>query len=318
MGELARLRVTYSGPSELPTTMIAKLPTQNEQLRAMLAPAAVFEREARAYTTLCAQIPRITGKCWSATIDLPNDDFLLLLEDLSGLRMGDQLVGCTVDDAARALDAAAELHATFWDSPKLDEFAWIPAVNSAGMKIGEHVYAASLGPFQQVFGGALDPSLDDLVNRFGPNAPHLLDRFAAMPTTLSHFDYRLDNLFFDDTPGATGVKMIDLQTMSKGGFVYDVGYLLSQSLSIADRRNNEDALLRGYHEGLVGRGVNGYSFDQLRADYRVGVLYGWIIPVFAVGSLDVTSERAMALWTDVIKRSQTAMSDHGVADLLTV
>ena len=317
MGEVARLRVEYDGPVDLPPTMIAKIPTQNEQLRSMLAPAAVFEREARFYETVCPQIPEISGRCWSATIDLENDDFLLLLEDLSALRMGDQLAGCTVDDAARALEAAALLHAAFWHSPKLDMLTWMPEVNSAGMKIGEHVYAASLGGFQQLFGSALDPSLDRLVERFGPNAPQLLDRFAAMPTTVSHFDYRLDNLFFDDTPGANTVRMIDFQTSSKGGFIYDVGYLLSQSLSVADRRNNEDSLLRSYHDALVGAGVAGYSFDQLRADYRVGVLYGWIIPVFAVGSLDVSSERAMALWTDVIKRSQAAMSDHAVADLLT-
>ena len=110
--------------------------------------------------------------------------------------------------------------------------------------------------------------------------------------------------------------MIDFQTSSKGGFIYDLGYLLSQSMRIEDRRTHEDALLQAYHAALVSGGVTGYSLDQLRADYRIGVLYGWIIPVFAVGSLDVSSERAMALWTEVIKRAQAAMSDHHVADLL--
>jgi thiamine pyrophosphokinase len=51
-------------------------------------------------------------------------------------------------------------------------------------------------------------------------------------------------------------------------------------------------------------------------DYRVGVLYGWIIPVYAVGTLDSSSERAMALWTEVIQRAQAAMRDHHVADLM--
>ena len=68
---------------------------------------------------------------------------------------------------------------------------------------------------------------------------------------------------------------------------------------------------------LVTGGVDDYSFDQLRADYRVGVLYGWIIPVFAMGSLDVSSARAMALWTEVVGRAQAALIDHEVADLLT-
>jgi Ecdysteroid kinase-like family len=154
-----------------------------------------------------------------------------------------------------------------------------------------------------------------LIERFGPNTPLLLDRLASMPATVAHFDYRLDNLFF----GANEVvKMIDFQTSSKGGFAYDLGYLLSQSMRIEDRRTHETDLLRTYHDALVASGVGGYSFDQLRADYRVGVLYGWIIPVFAVGSLDVSSDRAMALWTEVLARVQSAMSDHEVHSLLTV
>jgi hypothetical protein len=315
MGEVSRLRVTYSGRTSAPTSIIAKIPTQNEMVRGMLAPANIFEREARFYEHVSPEVPSISGEAFGVAIDKANDDYLLLIEDLSPYRMGDQLVGLSPDDAHAAVTAAALLHSTFWESPKLDALGWMPACNSEGMKIGEHVYAQSLDPFKQVFGHAIEKEHESLIDRFGPNAPHLLDVLAAMPRTVAHFDYRLDNLFFGDD-GV--VKMIDFQTSSQGGFIYDIGYLLSQSMSIEDRRTHEDALLRAYHAGLVTGGVSGYSLDQLRADYRVGVLYGWIIPVFAVGSLDVSSERAMALWTEVIKRAQAAMSDHHVADLLQV
>ena len=46
-------------------------------------------------------------------------------------------------------------------------------------------------------------------------------------------------------------------------------------------------------------------------DYQVGLIYGWVIPVFAVGSLDVSSERAMTLWTNVVERVQDAIFQHG-------
>jgi hypothetical protein len=36
-----------------------------------------------------------------------------------------------------------------------------------------------------------------------------------------------------------------------------------------------------------------------------------VIPVFAVGTLDFTSERAVALWTAVVERAQAALLDHG-------
>jgi hypothetical protein len=39
-----------------------------------------------------------------------------------------------------------------------------------------------------------------------------------------------------------------------------------------------------------------------------------VIPVLAVGTLDFTSERAVALWTAVIERAQNALIDHGYGD----
>jgi hypothetical protein len=315
MGEVSGLALTYDGPTGAPATMVAKIPTQDPGVRAMLAPAAVFEREARFYSHLAPELSS-TARCWSATIDVEHDDFLLLLEDLSHLRLGDQLSGCSPDDAARALEALAEFHARFWESPALDRLDWLPVANDPCMKIGEHVYRQSLPGFLQVFSEALDPAMVEVSERFGARVPDMLDRFAAMPTTIGHFDYRLDNLFFDDTEGAGGVRIIDFQATSKGGFAFDLGYFLSQNLTTDDRRRNEDDLVRLYHDRLVAGGVTGYAFDQLRRDLRLGVLYGWIIPVFAVGSLDVSSARAMQLWTEVIRRAQAAIADHDAAGLL--
>ena len=36
-----------------------------------------------------------------------------------------------------------------------------------------------------------------------------------------------------------------------------------------------------------------------------------MVVVFAVGTLDFTSERAGALWTAVVERAQAALIDHG-------
>lgn len=312
MGEVARLRLRYSGSSG-PATMIAKVPTQSPAVREMLAPARVFEREARFYLEIAPQLD-VVANAYRVVADFTNDDYVLLLEDLGHMRIGDQAAGASVEDAAAALVALARLHAEFWQSPRLDAIGWMPMINAQGMKIGREIYQASLPGFLEVFEHAIDDANRDLMQRFGENVHQLLDSFAAMPTTIVHFDYRLDNLFFG--PDGT-VKMIDFQASSKGGGAYDVGYFLSQNLATDVRRAHEDELLRTYHEALISGGATQYSFDQLRADYRVGVLYGWIIPVFAVGTLDSSSERAVALWTEVIERSQAAMRDHGVANLLT-
>ena len=312
MGEVARLHLKFSDGIE--KTLISKIPTQDPNIRAMLAPAKVFEREARFFQQAQPLIPDITANCLHVAIDTENDDYLLILEDLSDMREGDQLNGCSVDDASSALEALAKLHSTFWGGKDIANFDWLPDINNDGMKVGREVYAQSLPGFLEAFGSSVDPENENLVQRFGENVYQLLDRLAAMPLTVCHMDYRADNLFF----GSDGsVKMIDFQTFSRHGHAEDVGYFISQNMSIEDRRNNENDLLRTYHEALTAGGID-YSFDQLREDYRIGMLYGWVVPVFAVGTLDFSSERAVSLWTAVIERCQAAYLDHGVSDLLTV
>jgi len=77
-------------------------------------------------------------------------------------------------------------------------------------------------------------------------------------------------------------------------------------------------LLHTYHDTLIAHGVSGYEYEQFFEDYRVGVVYGFVIPVFAVGSLDVSSERAMALWTSVLERVQDAILQHDAQELLSL
>lgn len=320
MGEVARLIPTYaSGAGSSgsgPATVIAKIPTQDQNVRSLLAPARVFEREARFYLDIAPQLEMVPT-AYHVAADFARDDYVLLMEDLGHLRTGDQIGGAAPDQAAAALECLGGVHAKFWRSARLDDIAWMPRIDDPSMKIGREIYAASLPGFLEMFGGSLDPALTGVVERFGDNVHQVMDRFGAMPTTIVHFDYRLDNLFFDDSArGAESVRIIDFQASCKGGGAYDVGYFLSQNVATDVRREHEDELLRIYHAALAAGGVSDYSFEQLRADYRVGVLYGWIIPVYAVGTLDSSSDRAVALWTEVVRRAQAAMIDHDVASLL--
>ncbi len=314
MGSVGRVNVTYSG-GQGPERMIAKIPTQDAYVRELLTPARVFEREARFYEDLAARID-VVPNAYHVAADHDAGDYLLLMQDLGHLRGGDQASGLSVGDAEAALRALARLHARFWESDELAAIDWMPSINDPGMKISREVYNASLPGFREVFAHALDPVHADLIAAFGDATPELLDRFAAMPNTIVHFDYRADNLFFGDEGDVDAVRMIDFQASSKGGGAYDVGYFVSQNLATPDRRQHEDRLLHAYHDELVAHGVSGYDYDRFLQDVRVGVLYGWIIPVYAVGTLDSSSERAMALWTAVIERAQAAMTDHDVAAIM--
>ncbi|MDH3754985.1 MAG: ecdysteroid 22-kinase family protein [Acidimicrobiia bacterium] len=315
MGEVATVTCTYEGKgSHPPEVMIAKFPTDDPDIRAMMKPTRVFEREHSFYRDLAAVTPLRTPDCYHVTCDPDGDEFVLLMQDMSHLTLGDQAAGATPAQAEAALRGLAAHHARFWHGAGLAEAEYVPVINSPINKVGKEIYEQSLPGFMQVFAPAIEPWMEEPAARFTANVHQMLDRLAAMPTTLVHFDYRSDNLFFDD---GGDVVAIDFQAISQGGGAADVGYFMSQNLAVADRREHEDRLLRTYHDALEVAGVDDYSLEQLRDDYRVGIMYGWIIPVFAVGSLESSSERAMNLWTEVLARVQAAIADVDGTALLT-
>ena len=319
MGEVGKLDLTYEGDAgDAPPTMVIKFPTASAEIKAMMRPTRVYEREHRFYLELADETPVRTPQAFHVTCETSDDPdvaetYVLVMEDLSGLTIGDQLAGLSPEQTESALVGLAKHHARFWNGAGLENASFVPVINGPLNMAGEAIYGASIDGFKQVFGDALMPEMVPIADSYGSNHPQLLDRFAAMPHTLVHFDYRADNLFFDED-GA--VVVIDWQAISQGGGAADVGYLLGQNLSTEDRRQHEDALLHAYHGALGAAGVSGYDFDQFFQDYRVGLIYGWVIPVFAVGSLDSSSERAMALWTAVIERVQDAIFHHGAQEFI--
>ena len=318
MGEIGVVDVVYDGDTDAPTRIVAKFPTQSPEISAMMRPTRVFEREHRFYAELADQTPVRTPETYHIVCETNPDPevpetYLLLMEDLSDLTEGDQLAGVSVEQATAALTGLARHHARFWNAAGLEHADFIPVINGPLNQAGQGIYEASLPGFKQVFGDVLTPEMSDLADAYTAANPGLLKGLAAMPHTLVHFDYRADNLFFD-TDGS--VVVIDWQSISQGGGAADVGYFLSQNLSTEDRRANEDALLHAYHDTLIENGVTDYDYDTFFNDYRLGVMYGWIIPVFAVGSLDVSSERAMNLWRTVIDRVQTCIADHNAGEFL--
>jgi len=319
MGEIGKLAVTYDGAPDAPATIIAKFPTQSPEISAMMRPTRVFEREHRFYAQLAHESPVRTPEVYHIVCETNADPqvpetYLLLMEDLSHLTEGDQVAGVSVDQARAALTGLAAHHARFWNGAGLESADFIPVINGPLNQAGQSIYEASLPGFKEVFGDQLTPEMAVLADAYTAANPGLLDAMAAMPRTLVHFDFRADNLFFDDDGS---VIVIDWQSISQGGGAADVGYFLSQNLSVEDRRAHESSLLRSYHDGLIAGGVEGYDYDTFFNDYRLGVMYGWIIPVFAVGSLDSSSERAMNLWRSVIDRVQTAIADLAAGEFVS-
>src|SRR4029079_804964 len=139
--QLSRLSKSYYGESGgLPDAMVAKFPIVDPVAQYLAKMYGFYTTEAGCYqqaSTIGLGVP--TPVTYLSEVSEDGAATLLLMEDLSDARMADQVAGADLDDACAVIDAAAQLHATWWESPRLDELTWLrPLNNTAYMGCGDH------------------------------------------------------------------------------------------------------------------------------------------------------------------------------------
>ncbi|WP_293048856.1 phosphotransferase [Mycobacterium sp.] len=314
LGLVARFALTYEGAgSDVPPTVMVKLPSRDSGSRAIGVVLGVYESEVRFYQKIAPTVGvRVPRPHWS-DIEPSTGRFTLLLEDLSEVgEPGDMIAGGTPDQAARALDALVELQAPRWSDPTLREEDWLahPSRNQtmfAGVE-------PALPLFLERFGDHLDSGDRKLVEQVVPHANAWAERMTAGPTVVLHGDYRMDNILFPDDPAAPAA-VFDWQATRLGPPLVDASVYLGGCLSLEDRRRHERKLLSRYHDGLMSRGVTGFSFDDLWESYRWCVFYGLMLSVPFSVQLERT-ERGDALFAGMVRSYAQQARDLESMELL--
>ncbi|MDA0271731.1 MAG: hypothetical protein O3C68_00560, partial [Proteobacteria bacterium] len=111
LGLVTRLHLNAS---EGPKTLIAKFPTKTEENRAVATVYDMYGREYRFYTQIAPNVPLRAPVCYHAEFNAENSDFVLLLEDLQGFTLGDQVTGCSASEAHQVIKSIASLHRNTW------------------------------------------------------------------------------------------------------------------------------------------------------------------------------------------------------------
>lgn len=280
MGDCHRLALSYDAEVDAPATLVAKLPSSDETSRATGMAMRTYEVEVCFYQQLAASLPVRAPVCHHAEIDLATGEFVLLLEDLAPAEQGDQVAGCTPDQAALVLEEAVRLHAPRWGDPTLAELDWLERYTPEG-RDALHAMITVLWPnFVERYGDRLEDDVVEMGHRFVASLGAYYAR-RPEPFTVVHNDYRLDNLLFGTAEGGPPVAVVDWQTVGRGPALGDVGYFLGAGLSVADRRAHEEDLVGTYHRGLLASGVEGYAWDRCWDDYRAAAFSGFHMAVLA-------------------------------------
>ena len=294
VGDSFRFELAYDRAEPgAPASVVGKFPAKDPASRQSGADHVLYRSEVSFYRQLAHTVAIHTPKAYVAEIDLANDDFTLLFEDLGPARQGDQLAGCDLADAEVAVREAAALHAPRWGDASLLALDWILLKAERAQAITA-MLPPIIGLYRERYDGQLEPEFMALVEKL-PAAMARMREDATSPFTVQHGDYRLDNILFDIQGGARPMATLDWQTVGVGPGATDVAYFLSAGLDADLRRANEQDLIRLYLDELQRRGVQDYGWDACWRDYRRFTLHGILMGVFSALAVERT-ERGDALF----------------------
>jgi hypothetical protein len=312
IGIIARCELRYEKPNaDAPQTIIAKFPSTDEGARTIGNMYGLYEREVRFYSDVAADAGLATPRCYFAAWDSDAAQSVLLLEDLSRFgRIGDQIAGCSADEAMLACTELARFHARWSDPAKLASIPWLQEGAEIIRAAMTQIYPSSVGVFLERHGSRLDasvraavPSLNDAVMQMADTA------LSRVPQVIAHGDYRLDNLFFPDAGAPFKIAALDWQSPNRAWGTYDVAYFMSGSMPPAQRRACEEKVLRAYHDTFSRECHGTYPYEQFFDDYRRSLLVYLAIFVVNGATLELSNQRAVDLFDVIFERLNAAILD---------
>lgn len=331
LGEVFLLRLTFQGSSDVPSSLILKIPSR-EKNRNIGQALGAYEKEIRFYRELGGDLKLRTPKLFFSGLDkfdhpetmlklirfmnrCPNwllaiiallanvaaaiapRQYVLILEDLGQFRMGDQVAGSSPSDLRIALDGMAKLHAQYWDSGVLADHLWIVPTSETA-RFAHLVFAQSVVKYKKATPGLSQAKLQ-LLDWLNVNGIELVRVMSQAPQTLIHGDFRLDNVCFDENE----LIVFDWQTMQAGPAGFELAYFLSAALTVDATDESEAEAVEFYRQAMIRYGVD-LSKEALQLSYELGMIAmaHRVIPVFFQDLLVFGEGRGMDLMNTWIDR----------------
>lgn len=315
MGSSVRYALAWTPPGPgAPRSVVCKFASADLLSRETGLRLRTYEVEVEFYRTLARTVGIRTPACHFADIDLATGEFVLVLEDLAPAEQGDQLAGCTVAQAALALEELAKLHVPRWGDAGLARLPWLNRNTPEALATSSQLLPALLPGFLERYASALAPEHVTAAERLMASlGAWLADR--ESPFVVQHGDYRVDNMLFGTAAGGPPLAVVDWQTAVWGAPLGDVAYFLGGSLPTELRRAHERALVRAYWEAIRAGGVRGFSWERCWSDYRKLTHAGLLMAICA-SMLVVQTARGDEMFLTMARRHATHVLDLDALEFL--
>jgi hypothetical protein len=208
-------------------------------------------------------------------------------------------------------EGLAALHAHWWGAERRAE-AGEPIHDAAHIRRFVAIAEPGAAHIVNDFSHELKPHWPNALRRlFATHAERLAARAReASGFSLVHGDAGDANILVP-RDGNQPLYLIDRQpfnwSLTTWLGVYDLAYAMVLDWPVETRRQLEEPVLRHYHACLRQRGVAGYGWDQLFADYRLSAETCVTIAVeYCRGGVN---ERWVPVWLPMLQRALTACDE---------
>ena len=317
VGTILRCHLSYRGdPPSKPRSVIVKLHSSHPETVQTARRLRLYAREYAFYRDIAHQVPLRSPALLYGDFDESDHRFALVLEDLVGMTTVDQVEGASAAQAKTAVREIARMHGAYWnrvDQPPVTGLHESASPERA--RLVQQVYQASLPAAFERLGSLFPERMRRLAEAYGPGLVEYTNATAAGPLTLSHGDFRLDNMFFGNNV-ADDFAVVDWQVCGVRSGLYDVAYFLSSSVPVEIRREIEADTVAEYHRVLLSTGVNDFTLEECWRSYRQNMLGCFQTLIIAGGQLDLSSERSRQLAEAFVTRTLTAIDDLDAREFL--
>ena len=295
-----------------PRTVIVKLSRPDSRASWYTRKAELYRRENDYYRFVAPYSPIRSPVLFYGNLASRDYRSVLVLEDIGNktarLNRGGDV---SPEEAKIAIRAAARLHGRYWDQVASSLIARFPDFWKRHRRLVELTYLVHLPAALDGMGDLFSNEMRRLAQGYGPCIADHIDDMTTGPKTLTHGDFRLNNMFFDG-----GFAVIDWQHCSVRNGLFDVTQFLSNGVAPDIRRDIERELIEEYYGVVRGMGVEDLTLAKCWRDYRQIMLSALIGPVVTFGSMGLYDDRIRDRLETSLRRTLVAIQDLQAEEFL--
>ncbi len=312
-GEIHRISLSYADPAAAfaagaPASVVSKIPTRDPGGRMIGTMLRLYEKESGFYRHLAKHSPVRVPSCYYNGADVESQQWCLLLEDMHTYDVGDQLQPCSLEQARTLISAMARIHAQ-WSDGRADDLHWLPQIDDASNSGMVAMYDDCLPVATARYSHLVPEYMMEWGKRFSPHALSWVADYASQPRTVTHGDFRIDNIVFSPTAPLTDFAFLDWQLTSRGPGATDLYYFLALSLDPEVSCGNFDELVDLYLAEHAAAGATPPSLEVLLHQMRGIGLFFSVLGVVTAATLDTANKRGEELFLTMWRRA-VAFAEH--------